>query len=326
MKVLVVHAHHEPQSFSSALYRQAVHTLSALGHEVAASDLYAMRFDPVSDRRNFTSVHDPGYLKQQREERHASDVGGFVPELEAEIRKLEACDLLLFNFPLWWFALPAILKGWVDRVFAMRRVYGDGKLYENGLGQARRRAMVIMTAGAGADAYGGFGPNPALEQILAPIEHGIFWFNGFLPLDAFVVWSPARLTPEQRSAELARLDQRLRGLDQEKPRRLAPLGDFPNFGKDRLRRFMVTITSSSPLDTAQSKYLGDLKREGIALATYTGEAGGPAWRAFVLIRERDAGRARDLIRERDAGRARDHLDRMPARQRMRFEIAELAQL
>src|SRR5690348_10361819 len=114
MNVLIVHAHHEPKSFCSALSRQAAQTLRNLGHAVTVSDLYAMNFNPVSDRRNFTTVHDPDYLKQQFEERHASDNHGFAPDLEAEIQKLEAADLLLFTFPIWWFALPAILKGWVD--------------------------------------------------------------------------------------------------------------------------------------------------------------------------------------------------------------------
>jgi len=149
MRVLIVHAHHEPKSFSSALYAQAAKTLSDQGHQVVTSDLYGQGFDPVSDRRNFVSVHDSEYLKQQVEEQYASQVSGFAPDLDAEIRKLESCDLLLFNFPMWWFGLPAILKGWVDRAFPMRRIYGDGKLYENGLGQAKKRAMVIMTVGGG---------------------------------------------------------------------------------------------------------------------------------------------------------------------------------
>src|SRR5262249_4065424 len=97
MRVLLVHAHHEPKSFCSALFRQAVETFSDGGHEVVTSDLYAQRFDPVSDRRNFASAYDPDYLKQQQEERHASQVDGFAPDLNVEIRKLESCDLLLFS-------------------------------------------------------------------------------------------------------------------------------------------------------------------------------------------------------------------------------------
>src|SRR4029077_15924820 len=72
LNVLIVHAHHEPKSFCSALFRHAVQTLSDAGHAVVISDLYAQRFDPVSDRRNFTSVFDADYLKQGAEERHAT--------------------------------------------------------------------------------------------------------------------------------------------------------------------------------------------------------------------------------------------------------------
>lgn len=58
-----------------------------------------MRFNPVSDRRNFMSVKDPDYFKQQLEERYATEVGGFIPEVEAEIQKLEWCDLMIWQFP-----------------------------------------------------------------------------------------------------------------------------------------------------------------------------------------------------------------------------------
>ena len=68
MRVLIVHAHHEPSSFNGAMTREAAAALAAAGHEVVVSDLYAMGFDPVSDRRNFTSVADPAALKQQAEE------------------------------------------------------------------------------------------------------------------------------------------------------------------------------------------------------------------------------------------------------------------
>jgi NAD(P)H dehydrogenase (quinone) len=57
-RVLIVHAHPEPTSFSGALTRQAVDALRSAGDEVIVSDLYAMGFDPVSDRRNFAGAKD----------------------------------------------------------------------------------------------------------------------------------------------------------------------------------------------------------------------------------------------------------------------------
>jgi NAD(P)H dehydrogenase (quinone) len=221
LNVLIVHAHHEPKSFCSALFRHAAQTLSDVGHAVVTSDLYAQRFDPVSDRRNFTSVFDADYLKQGTEERHATAVDGFAPDLEREIRKLESCDLLVFSFPLWWFAMPAILKGWVDRTFAYSRIFGGTRMYENGLGQGRRRAMIMMTTGGDRDAFGTRGVHPSLESILNPIEHGIFWFNGFLPLQPFVAFQPARITHDERTHYLRTLGERLQRIEHEQPRQFA---------------------------------------------------------------------------------------------------------
>ena len=81
MNVFLVYAHAEPKSFNGALFRTAQHTLQAAGHTVQVSDLYGMNFDPVSDRRNFKTVKNPDFFKQQIEEMHAAEVGGFAPEL-----------------------------------------------------------------------------------------------------------------------------------------------------------------------------------------------------------------------------------------------------
>jgi NAD(P)H dehydrogenase (quinone) len=111
MKVLVVLAHPEPLSFNGAMFRTAVETLTMEGHEVETSDLYQMDFDPVSGRHNFTTVKDSNYFKQQMEEMHSTDSDGFADDIETEIEKMEWCDLMIWQFPLWWFGLPGILKG-----------------------------------------------------------------------------------------------------------------------------------------------------------------------------------------------------------------------
>src|ERR1019366_2769397 len=116
MKIFIVLAHPEHRSFNGAMFRTAVETLSAAGHQVRTSDLHAMSFDPVSGRHNFLTAKDPDYFKQQ------------IEDIESEIQKIEWCDLMIWQFPLWWFGLPGILKGWVDRVFAMGRTYGGGKV------------------------------------------------------------------------------------------------------------------------------------------------------------------------------------------------------
>ena len=89
MNAFIVYAHAEPKSFNGAMFRMAQDTLRGAGHTVQVSDLYSMRFDPVSDRRNFASVKNAEFFKQQIEEMHATEVGGFAPDVEAELRKME---------------------------------------------------------------------------------------------------------------------------------------------------------------------------------------------------------------------------------------------
>lgn len=152
MRVLIVFAHAEPSSFNGSMLRTGVTAPTAAGHEVEVSDLYAMGFDPVSDRRNFVTIANPDQLRQQAEEALASSSGGFVPSLQAEMDKLAWCDALVFQFPIWWLGLPAILKGWVDRVFAVGRAYGGGRWFEGGF-FAGKRAMCAVSVGGLQDVY-----------------------------------------------------------------------------------------------------------------------------------------------------------------------------
>jgi NAD(P)H dehydrogenase (quinone) len=318
MKILIVHAHHEPHSFCRALARCAEATFLAAGHTVDFADLYAEGFDPVSDRRNFNTVKDPAYLKQQIEEAHASAVNGFAPSLEHEIQRLEACDLLIFSYPLWWFGMPAILKGWVDRVFASGRIYGGPKLYENGLGQSRKRALVLMTTGGGEIAYNGRGFNPPIETIMTPIQHGVFWFNGFLPLKPFIAWSPVRITAEERSAYLDSLETRLTDITTEPPFILPPLSDFPDYGPDSKKRFMITVSRLKPVDDTyrslipnETAHLQELRRLGILLDFQMTPLGNEPWHAYLQIRETNY------------AAVQAHLDALPLASWLGFEIVEL---
>ncbi len=211
MRIFIVHAHHEPTSFNGAMTHEATVTLAADGHEVVVSDLYQMGCDPVSDRRNFVTVKDPARLKQQDEEVHASEHNGFVADLQAEMDKLAWCDVLILQFPTWWLGFPAILKGWVDRVFAVGRTYGGGKYFDSGVFTGKR-AMCSVTVGGPSQAYSEIGIYGPIDVILFPIHHGILRFVGFSVIEPFVVYGPSRLSQEERIGYLGSYRERLRSL------------------------------------------------------------------------------------------------------------------
>lgn len=215
MKVLIVYWHPEPQSFNGAMFRTACEMLTTTGHEVMTSDLHEMRFDPVSSRKNFTTVKDPHYFKPQMEEMHATAMNGFATEIVLEMQKVESCDLMIWQFPLWWFGLPAIFKGWVERVFAMGRVYGYGHIYETGTFRGKR-ALLSLTTGGPATSYQKEGFNGDIMGILRPLHRGMLQFVGFDVLAPHIVYGPAHLTDEERKQQLVNYAARLQHIMDEK--------------------------------------------------------------------------------------------------------------
>ncbi|MDJ0781634.1 MAG: NAD(P)H-dependent oxidoreductase [Desulfosarcinaceae bacterium] len=319
MKILIVHAHPEAKSFSSALANTAKNAFTAEGHEVVMSDLYRMRFNPVSDRTNFTTVKDPEYYKQQVEEAYASDNDGFAPNIETEIQKLEAADALIFSFPIWWFGMPAILKGWCDRVLVYKRVYGGPLLFENGIGKNSKPGLILMTTGAPENAYNGHGFDPPMEKIMTPIQYGVFWFNGFTPLEPFIAYAPAQASEAERAVVLEKLSGRITGLFDEAPLRLPYLADFPDFGPDSKQRYMVEVQLKGPVDEgfrekipAEVARLAEHKRDGKLLCFFRHSH--EDWRQVRIYLE---------YRAADGTQLQAFLEELPLYDRLDFRVREL---
>jgi len=199
MKFLCVLAHPEPASFTASLAHYGMRALEEEGHVVDAADLYAMQFDPVSDRRNFMEPFDPTRFDQQAEERFASANAGFSPDLQREMDRLSSCDVLVLQFPIWWLGMPAIMKGWIDRVFAIGRTYGGGRWFDRGIMRGKK-AMLAVTIGGTKEAYSNDGIyGPALD-VLRPINHGILAFCGFEVVEPFIAFAPGRKSDAERQA------------------------------------------------------------------------------------------------------------------------------
>jgi len=210
--ILIIHAHPEKKSFNSALKDATVQHFQNNGAQVKVSDLYSMGFNPVGDKHDFLSLSNPEFFKYQMEQVNAFEKNLFAEDVKTEMEKLLWCDTLIFNFPLWWFGLPAILKGWVDRVFAMGFSYGAGKgVYDNGTFKDKF-AFCIITTGGPEIAYGKTGKNGELENILYPIHHGMLYFVGMQVKAPFISFSPARITQEERILELEKLENYLSSL------------------------------------------------------------------------------------------------------------------
>jgi NAD(P)H dehydrogenase (quinone) len=186
LNVLIVYAHHEPTSFTAAMKNVAVQVLENDGHSVTVSDLYAQGFSAVAQKWDFVTTSG-GHFNYMNEQKHAAKLQmSFSPDILGEIQKLQAADTVLFIAPMWWFSVPAIMKGWFDRVLAMGVAWDAGRFYENGL--MRGKQAMLATSGAHPAEY--FRVNDRhqanVNQLLHPINQGTLAFCGFNVHEPFV--------------------------------------------------------------------------------------------------------------------------------------------
>ncbi len=225
MNVLIVHAHPEPHSFTAAMKDAAVETLSSAGHAVVVSDLYAQRFNPVASAADFRDRADPDYLVYALEQRHGYETGTLAPDIAAEIDKLKACDLLLLTFPLFWFSVPAILKGWIDRVLISGLTYGGKRFYDRG-GLAGKNATLGLTLGARPHMFGADAIHGEIETMLRPLLRGTLYYTGMQVLPPFYGWHVPYIGHAARSQILEDWRRHLLHLEGATPLAFPRLSDF----------------------------------------------------------------------------------------------------
>lgn len=219
MKILLVFAHPETRSLNGALRDVALAELAAQGHEVKVSDLYAESWKSEVDRADFPALIDDQRLIPVAASKRAFHGNTLTPDVKAEIDKLLWADVLILQFPLWWFAMPAILKGWVDRVFAYGFAYGVGEHSEKRWGDrygegalAGKRAMLFVTAGGWEEHYSPRGVNGPIDDLLFPVNHGILHYPGYEVLPSFVVYRVDRFGEAEFAMAAEQLRERMRTL------------------------------------------------------------------------------------------------------------------
>jgi len=135
MRVLVVYCHPCAESFNAAIRDNVVSTLETAGHEIRLIDLYGQGFEPAMSAEERRGYHEP--------ESNAAPVAEHVAAINW-------CEMIVFVYPTWWFGLPAMLKGWFDRVWVP---HGTFEMPTEGAGmkpkmQHIRKIAVVTTCGA----------------------------------------------------------------------------------------------------------------------------------------------------------------------------------
>lgn len=238
MNVFIIYAHHEPKSFNAAMKNCAVETFSAAGHLVQVSDLYAMQFKAIADQADFLHTQniletDPEYyFNYALEQRQAVKKGSLAPDIQAELDKILWADLLIFQFPMYWYSLPAILKGWFDRIFLSGPIYGGKRFYNHG-GLVGKKALLAFTLGGRNDMFQENAIHGPMESLLRPIQQGILGYTGLDVLPPFIGYHIPYLTDEKRADILQDYQKYLLNLEKLTPLSMPRLEDFDDHFQKR---------------------------------------------------------------------------------------------
>ncbi len=210
MKVLYVYAHPEPKSFSSALKDIALDTLKGTGHEIILSDLYAMKFNPVLTTTDFPERKNLEVFKPFFEAIKASKEGTFAPDIKEEMEKVKWANMLIFQFPIYFTAMPAIMKGWIDRVLAPGFGFNPitNSIYDTGLLKGKY-AMLVTTTGSSKTMYSEGGAHGDLNKHLKSLTHCVFEYMGLKVFSSHIIYEVSNMLKERETKELEKYKTQL---------------------------------------------------------------------------------------------------------------------
>jgi len=186
MKVLIVFTHPNANSFNHALLERVSSGLKRAGHEVKIKDLYQEGFNPVLSSEDLSQLHQ----------------GDTPDRIVKEHEDLLWAEGLIFIYPLWWYAPPAMLKGWFDVVFNNKVAFEYTSEGVKGL-LKHQKALVMLTAGASED-Y--FEENNSLELTYRPITEGALKYCGIENVSHKIFFDVIGKSDEERAEMLSQTE------------------------------------------------------------------------------------------------------------------------
>jgi NAD(P)H dehydrogenase (quinone) len=178
MKFYVVLSHPKSESLNRALFSTTCEALTLAGHEVTSTDLYAIGFNPVSYPSSGSSFSMDD-----------AQMALYNAELRRELELLEWCDAVVFHFPLWWSGMPAMMRGWIDRVLGSHSL----AFYRDHGGYSSKKSVMCIT-----QAHQDY--EDIMGHIIRPMEVASFQAARFNVLPSTVITVPPKGDPSADAA------------------------------------------------------------------------------------------------------------------------------
>lgn len=187
MNHLIIYSHPNPASFNHAIKETVVKVLKDRGQHVRVRDLYAIHFNPVLSADDFTKLQEKKVLR----------------DVEIEQEHVKWADILTFIYPVWWGCMPAITRGYIDRVFSKGFAYDYGPNGPIGL-LPGKKVCLISTMGAPLAVAESSGGIKSMEQI---VDNETFKFCAMEVLGHRYFGSVPTVTDEERKQMLVEVEK-----------------------------------------------------------------------------------------------------------------------
>ena len=188
MKAHLLIAHPEKTSFNFALHEMAVEVLTANGVNLTISDLYAESFTASASQSDVKGFPENESFNLAKAQRWGIEKDAFVADIKTEQDKLMSSDIVIMQFPLWWWSFPAILKGWVDRVLSSGFAYGNGATL-----MPKKVMYSITTGGASNEEELSYYKNK-----IDGLYQDVFGFIGWEVIPPFIAHGVQQITQQER--------------------------------------------------------------------------------------------------------------------------------
>jgi len=221
----IIYAHPEPNSFVAAMRDTTNSALESAGWKASVTDLTKSGFNAVAGASDFASRARSEYLVYSLEQRHAWEHRTIDDEIAAEVEAVCASDLLVLVFPVFWFSVPAQMKGWIDRVFLSGVFYGGRRIYDQG-GMRGKHALVVASLGGREHLFGADAVHGELTGMMRHLLQGTLGYVGFSVYKPFFAHHVPYVDESTRTGMLTALSDQLQQIEGRPTLRMPTLDGF----------------------------------------------------------------------------------------------------
>ncbi len=246
MKFYIILAHPESKSFNSSIAKEAFNHLLESGHEVRFNNLYKNNFNPLLSRKDFQIQSNNELVQFPKAQLESFTNNSTSPDIKKEHDNIEWSDIIILQFPLWLYGMPAILKGWCDRVLSegfahqpSKNIWFDNSCLNN------KKLLLSITTNGRRNTFSHNGRHGSLDIILWPIINA-FSFSGFKIIKPFIAFNVLRIRDTDRNSIINNFKDLLNNINKANLVNIHILNDYKTDGSLKDNINSVTAGQQKP--------------------------------------------------------------------------------